>query len=40
MSFLKIHDSAKRDQTVEEYLKLKKNIQDNLLSKRTGEQQL
>ena len=40
MSFLKIRDSAKRDQTVEEYLKFKKNIQDNLLSKRTGEQQL
>ena len=31
MSFLKIHDPAKRDQTVEEYLELKKNIRDNLL---------
>ena len=40
MSFLKIRDPAKRDQTVEEYLELKKNIRDNLLSERTGEQQL
>ena len=40
MSFLKIHDPAKRAQTVEEYLELKKNIRDNLLSEKTGEQQL
>ena len=40
MSFLKIRDPAERDQTVEEYLELKKNIRDNLLSERTGEQQL
>ena len=29
-----------RDQTVKEYLELKKNIRNNLLSERTGEQQL
>ena len=40
MSFLKITDPSKRDQTVKEYLELKKNIRDNLLSERTGEQQL
>ena len=40
MSFLKINDPVKRDQTVKEYLELKKNIRDNLLSERTGEQQL
>ena len=40
MSFLKITDPIKRDQTVKEYLELKKNIRDNLLSERTGEQQL
>ena len=40
MSFLKIRDPAKRNQMVEEYLDLKKNIRDNLLSERTGEQQL
>ena len=40
MSFLKISDPAKRDQTVKEYLELKKNIRDNLLSERVGEQQL
>ena len=40
MSFLKIRDPVKRDQTVKEYLELKKNIRDNLLSERTGEQQL
>ena len=40
MSFLKISDPTKRDQTVKEYLELKKNIRDNLLSERTGEQQL
>ena len=40
MSFLKITDPTKRDQTVKEYLELKKNIRDNLLSERTREQQL
>ena len=32
MSFLKISDPNKRDQTVKEHLELKKNIWDNLLS--------
>ena len=36
MSFLKISDPAKRDAIVKEYLDLKKNIRDNLLSERTG----
>ena len=40
MSFLKISDPAKRDATVKEYLELKKNIRDNLLSERTGELEL
>ena len=40
MSFLKISDPTKRDQTVKEYLELKKNIRDNLLSERVGKQQL
>ena len=40
MSFLKISDPVKRDLIVKEYLELKKNIRDNLLSERTGEQQL
>ena len=40
MSFLKISDRTKRDQTVKEYLELKKNIRNNLLSERAGEQQL
>ena len=40
MSFLKINDPAKRNQMVEEYLELKKNIRGNLLSERIGEQQL
>ena len=40
MSFLKISDLTKRDQTVKEYLELKKNIRNNLLSERAGEQQL
>ena len=31
---------TKRDQTVKEYLELKKNIRNNLLSERAGEQQL
>ena len=40
MSFLKISDPTKRNKMVEEYLDLKKNIRDNLLSEKTGEQQL
>ena len=40
MSFLKISDPVKRDLIVKEYLDLKKNIRDNLLSERTAEQQL
>ena len=40
MSFLKISDPVKRDLIVKEYLETKKNILDNLLSERTGEQQL
>ena len=40
MSFLKIRDPAERNQMVEEYLDLKENIRDNLLSEKTGEQQL
>ena len=40
MSFLKISDPTKKDQTVKVYLELKKNIRDNLLSERVGEQQL
>ena len=40
MSFLKISDPVKRDLIVKEYLDLKKNIRSNLLSERTGEQQL
>ena len=40
MSFLKINDPLKRDAIVKEYLKLKKNIRDNLLSERIGELQL
>ena len=40
MLFLKISDPAKRDSIVKEYLNLKKNIRDNLLSERTGEQDL
>ena len=40
MSFLKITNPTKRDQTVKEYLELKKNIRDNLLSERAWEQQL
>ena len=37
---LKISDPVKRDLIVKAYLDLKKNIRDNLLSERTGEQQL
>ena len=40
MSFLKISDPVKIDLIVKEYLELKKNIRDNMLSERTGEQQL
>ena len=40
MFFLKISDPAKRDAIVKEYLELKKNIRDNLLSERTGELEL
>ena len=40
MSFLKISDPVKRGLIVKEYLETKKNIRDNLLSERTGEQQL
>ena len=40
MSFLKISDPLKRDAIVKEYLELKKNIRDNLLSERIGELQL
>ena len=40
MSFLKISDPVKRDLVVKEYLELKKNIRDNLLSERTGELEL
>ena len=40
ISFLKISDPVKRDLIVKEYLDLKKDIRDNLLSERTGEQQL
>ena len=40
MSFLKISDPAKQDAIVKEYLELKKNIRDNLLSERTGELEL
>ena len=38
--FLKISDPAKRDAIVKEYLELKKNIRDNLLTERTGELEL
>ena len=40
MSFLKISDPLKRDVIVKEYLELKKNIRDNLLSERIGESEL
>ena len=40
MSFLKTSDPLKRDAIVKEYLELKKNIRDNFLSERIGEQQL
>ena len=37
MSFLKIRDPKKRDLIVNEFLKTKKNIQDNFLSERLGD---
>ena len=40
MSILKFSDPAKRDLLVTEYLKTKMNIRDNLISEKTGEQQL
>ena len=40
MSFLKISDPLKRDAIVKEYLELKRNIRNNLLSERIGELQL
>ena len=40
MSFLKISGPVKRDLIVKEYLELKKNIHDDMISERTGEQQL
>ena len=40
MSFLNISDPNKRELIVKEFLELKKNIRDNFLSQRTGEQQL
>ena len=40
MSFLEISDPVKRDLIVKEFLVLKKNIRDDMISERTGEQQL
>ena len=40
MPFLKISDPVKRDLIVKEYLEIKENIRDNLLSERTREQEL
>ena len=40
MSFLKISHPLKRDAIVKEYLELKKNIRNNLLSERIGESEL
>ena len=40
MSFLKISDPVKRDLIVKEFLELKKNIRDDMISERTGKQQL
>ena len=40
MPFLKISDPTKRDAIVKEYLELKKNIRNNLLSERIGESEL
>ena len=40
MSFLKISDPVKRDLIVKEFLELKKNIRDYMISERNGEQQL
>ena len=40
MSFLKITDAAKRDFLVQEYLKTKRNIQQDFLSERMGDASL
>ena len=40
MSFLNISDPNKRDLIVKEYLETKKNIRDDMIRERTGEQQL
>ena len=40
MSFLNISDPNKRDLIVKGFLELKKNIRDDFLSQRTGEQQI
>ena len=40
MSFLKISDPVKRDLIVKEFLEPKKNIRDDMICERTGEQQL
>ena len=40
MSFLKTSDPNKRDLIVKEFLKLKKNICDDMISERTGKKQL
>ena len=40
MSFLKISDPVKRDLIMKDYLELKKNIWDKLLSERARKQQL
>jgi len=37
MSFLKIRDPIKRDLIVEEFLKTKKNIQENFITERLGD---
>ena len=40
MSFLNISDPNKRDLIVKEFLETKKNIRDDMIRERTGEQQL
>ena len=40
MSFSKVSDPVKRGLIVKEHLAIRENIRDNLLSERTGEQQL
>ena len=37
MSFLKIRDPRKRDLIVEEFLTMKKNIQNSFIAKRLGD---